>query len=93
LLETLQQRGIKVLRAEPIIPKENEPSGLGQMFARDPIMTVGDKFIVGRLQIEMRRKEVRGLQTVIETLKERGEQVAVLDSQGAYLESYILIVA
>jgi len=86
LLAIFQEREIKVHRAEPIIPKENEPVGLGQMFARDPIMTVGDKFIVGRLQIDMRRKEVRGLQTVIKTLRDRGENVAVLEAKGVYLE-------
>ncbi len=86
LKDILTAHGIKVHRPDPIVPRADEPAGLGQMFARDPIMTVGKKLVVGKLQIDMRHKEIRGLEHILSSLKDRGETVVRLDEPGAYLE-------
>lgn len=64
LQKVLLEHGVAVYHPVPIAPLAEEPPGLGQMFARDPIIAVGNTLIVGQLQIEMRRKERRGLDSL-----------------------------
>lgn len=86
LTQELVRRSTAVMHPNPVRPESDEPAGIGQMFARDPIMTVGSTLVVGALQIEMRRKELRGLEPILQSLADRGAKIARLTEPGAYLE-------
>ncbi|MBI3451316.1 MAG: hypothetical protein HY057_00460 [Rhodospirillales bacterium] len=62
------------------------------MFARDPIFVVGDTLVVGRLQMELRQKEIRGLHWIIAKAKRQGTKVAQLNDPAAFLEGGDVIV-
>lgn len=82
----LKKEKITVLHPKPVQPLPHEAAGLGQMFARDSILTVGETVILGQLQIEMRRKERRGFTKLVEDMILHGIRVERLDYKGAYLE-------
>ncbi len=86
LRTVLRDHGVTVHRPLPIAPLAGEPPGLGQMFARDPLMAVGNALIAGSLQIEMRRKERRGLDPLLGEWAEKGAHVASLPSEDIFLE-------
>jgi N-dimethylarginine dimethylaminohydrolase len=92
LRRILSQHGVTVHRPVPITPLAEEPPGLGQMFARDPIMAVGDTLIVGRLQIEMRRKEYRGFESLLSTLTGNSTRAASVTADDIFLEGGDVIV-
>lgn len=84
----LKSQGIEVLRLEEVFPSKDESAGLGQMFARDAVMCVDDQMIAGKLQIEMRQKELRGFDKILKKYARIGK-VASIDPTGdgqAYLE-------
>ncbi|MBY0564705.1 MAG: hypothetical protein K2P58_11005 [Hyphomonadaceae bacterium] len=90
--EVLSRCGVRVHRPEDVHPKRGEPPGLGQMFVRDPLMAVGSTLVEGQLQIEMRRKENRGLQQQISVLEDEGVAVSRLTDEGVFLEGGDVIV-
>lgn len=92
LRAVLLAHGVTVHRPVRVAPLAEEPPGLGQMFARDPIMAVGDALIVGQLQIEMRRKERRGLGPLLGELTRSGAHVVSIPSDNAFLEGGDVIV-
>lgn len=95
-LETLRnvllEHGVTVHRPVPITPLAEEPLGLGQMFVRDPMMAVGNTLIVGQLQIEMRRKERRGLDPLLSALAGDNARVVSVSSGDIFLEGGDVIV-
>lgn len=57
------------------------------MFARDPIMAVGTTLIVGRLQIDMRRKEHRGFEPLVRTVAGHSTRVvSAVTAEQTFLE-------
>ncbi|MDX1251755.1 MAG: arginine deiminase [Gammaproteobacteria bacterium] len=92
LRKVLLEHGVTVHRPVPITPLAEEPLGLGQMFARDPIMAVGNTLIVGQLQIDMRRKERRGLGSLLSALSDNSTRVASVSSDDIFLEGGDIIV-
>ncbi|MFZ5946328.1 MAG: dimethylarginine dimethylaminohydrolase family protein [Patescibacteria group bacterium] len=92
LRKVLLEHGVTVHRPIPITPLAEEPPGLGQMFARDPIMAVGNTLIVGQLQIEMRHKERRGLDSLLSDLASNSTRVVSISSDDIFLEGGDVIV-
>lgn len=92
LRKVLLEHGVTVHRPAPITPLAEEPPGLGQMFARDPIMAVGNILIVGQLQIEMRHKERRGLDSLLSNLASNSTHVVSIPSDDIILEGGDVIV-
>lgn len=92
LLKVLLERGVTAHRPTAVKPLPGEPAGLGQMFSRDPIMVVGERIIDGQLQIAMRRKERRGLDELLNRLKQNGAWVSPVPPEGAFLEGGDVIV-
>ncbi len=86
LQKVLIEHGVKVYRPAPITPLAKESLGLAQMFARDPIMAVGNTLIVGQLQIEMRHKERRGFDSLLAELTRNSERVVSIPSNDIFLE-------
>ncbi|MCQ2011360.1 arginine deiminase family protein [Sporolactobacillus sp. STSJ-5] len=84
--QVLKTQGIEVIHLDEVVPLENESSGLGQMYARDAVFCVGENMIAGNLQIEMRKKERRGFESIFSKYDD-GTHVQKLDPQGsAFLE-------
>ncbi|MCX8132320.1 MAG: arginine deiminase family protein [Clostridia bacterium] len=84
--EVLKSQGVKVLRLNEVTPQEDEPAGLGQMYARDAVFCVGNYMIAGNLQIEMRRKELRGYEKILKEY-DKGTCVQRIDPHNsAFLE-------
>lgn len=92
LERVLEQRGVVVGLPDVVRPLPGEAPGLGQMFARDPLMVVGSLVVEGRLRIEMRRKENRGLTARLRAFEEAGVAVARLHDADAYLEGGDVLV-
>lgn len=86
LAHYLELAGVEVKRPIPLTPLPVEPFGLSQMFARDPVMAIGDRLIIGQLQMETRRKETRGFIPFLNKLENRGVRVERLMRPHAYLE-------
>ena len=72
----LQAQRIHILRPAPITPLCSEEPGLSQVFARDPIIAIGNTVIIGRQKLVTLRKEIRGFEPILQSLKEYG--VAIL---------------
>lgn len=92
LRKVLITHGVTVHRPTPVTPLAEEPLGLGQMFVRDPIMAVGNILVVGQLQIEMRRKERRGLASLLSALSDNSTRVISVSSDDIFLEGGDVIV-
>ena len=92
LRKVLIEHGVSVHRPVPITPLAKEPPGLGQMFARDPIMAVGNTLIVGQLQIEMRRKERRGFHSLLGELACNSTRVVSMPSNDIFLEGGDVVI-
>lgn len=68
----LQENHVEVLKVDPIKPVQTDNPmelGMGQMYARDSAMAVGDIFIEGNLRFDMRKKERLGYQKILTELK------------------------
>lgn len=65
--DVLVSQGVQVIHLDEVHPTQEEPAGLGQMYARDAVFCVGKSMYSGRFQIDMRDKERRGFQTIFET--------------------------
>ena len=92
LRKVLIEHGVSVHRPVPITPLAKEPPGLGQMFARDPIMAVGNTLIVGQLQIEMRHKERRGFDSLLGELACNSTRVVSIPSNDISLEGGDVVI-
>jgi N-dimethylarginine dimethylaminohydrolase len=76
----------------PIEPLPGEPAGLGQMFPRDPIMAIGNIMIDGNMRMDLRHKERRGLDVLLEKLAHGGAQITPVPSKEMYLEGGDVII-
>lgn len=92
LLKILIDHGVKVHRPNDVVPLPDEPIGLGQMFSRDPIITVGNTILNSQLQIPMRRKENRGFDSLLQKLSSNGVQVEKHRELNTFLEGGDVIV-
>ena len=92
LLAVLKEHHVAIHRPEDVVPKPDESLGLGQMYARDPIISVGNITLNSQLQIPMRRKENRGFENLLKALSEQGVRVETLREEDAFLEGGDVIV-
>lgn len=92
LLSVLKEHNVIIHRPDDVVPLPNEPLGLGQMYARDPIISVGNTTLNSQLQIPMRRKENRGFKNLLTKLAENGVRVETLREEDVYLEGGDVIV-
>lgn len=92
LIDVLKEYNVVVHRPDDVIPQVGEPLGLGQMFARDPIISVGNITLNSRLQIPMRQKENRGFTALLDKLSSNGVRVETLIEENSYLEGGDVIV-
>jgi N-dimethylarginine dimethylaminohydrolase len=90
----LAQRGITVHRPAAIRPAPGEAPGLSQVFARDPIIAIGDTLVVGLQRVKALRKEIRGLQHVLQHATARGMRIIRLprDQEEMFLEGGDVLV-
>ncbi|ALS02502.1 arginine deiminase [Enterococcus silesiacus] len=88
----LLENDITVLKVAPITLGQSEPFGLGQMYARDSVMCVGDLLIEGHLQIEMRKKERLGYKKLIEEIKKKNNVATISQSDPVFLEGGDVLV-
>ncbi|WP_195604131.1 dimethylarginine dimethylaminohydrolase family protein [Clostridium tyrobutyricum] len=65
LKEVLISHGVEIINPKEVFCRTDETAGLGQMFSRDPVFCIGNHIIAGNLQIEMRRKELRGFSNIL----------------------------
>ncbi|GBF50390.1 arginine deiminase [Leptospira ryugenii] len=79
LEKVLKNHGVIVHRLEAIEPKQEEPRGLIQMFARDPAMMIGNHFLFGNLQIPMRKKERRGYHSLLTSFQSKVIKIDSID--------------
>jgi glycine amidinotransferase len=93
LSSTLIENDVKVLPLEAIKPLKEEFPGLIQMFARDPVFIIGNRVIVGNLQMQMRKKEHRGYGAIIKQLEDNGYEIFKMPpNPGLFLEGGDVIV-
>jgi len=93
LNKVLVANGVFVHRLDPIEPLIHEPEGLIQMFPRDLAMTVGSHFIIGNLQMPMRKKEYRGFEKLLPVILQNRLQISSIDPlSGNFLEGGDVIV-
>ncbi|AXQ78608.1 arginine deiminase [Streptococcus chenjunshii] len=91
----LKANHVEVLKVDPIdYPSSLPPQemGMGQMYARDSAMSVGNVFIEGNLQIEMRKKERLGYQTIITEISASNKVASIPQEDAVYLEGGDVIV-
>ncbi len=92
-LSVLNNHGVVVHRLEPILPLQDEPEGLSQMFARDPGMTVGDQFFFGSARTAARNKEKRGYTNLLAKIGQAGLKISKIeDEAGVFLEGGDVII-
>ncbi|MBD3393279.1 MAG: hypothetical protein GF418_14235 [Chitinivibrionales bacterium] len=93
LEHTLLEHGVKLSRPQRVTPLPGEPAGLSQMFARDPVIVVGDTVIAGRQRLPALRKEIRGFQQALDRLGADGRRVIRVPDRGdIYLEGGDVLV-
>lgn len=92
LHEVLIGHGVTVHRPAAVTPLPGEPLGLGQMFARDPVFAVGDILVDGKLKMDMRHKERRGLVPLLSAFARSGAHVVSVPSGDVFLEGGDVIV-
>lgn len=92
LLKVLEEYSVVVHRPDNVIPQADEPQGLGQMYARDPIISVGNVTLNSRLQIPMRQKENRGFAALLDSMSANGVRVESLTDENSFLEGGDVIV-
>lgn len=93
LEQALTRHGVRVRRPDEVKIRPNEPLGLGQMYARDSVLCVGQTMISGNLQIKMRQKELRGFSPILRSYRQRGARVSEIPaSSEIYLEGGDVLV-
>lgn len=88
----LEANGVQVYTVDSVTPTFNDPYGMGQMYARDSTMCVGEHLIEGNVQIEMRKIERRGYQTIIKKIAENNQVHTLDQKEEIYLEGGDVIV-
>ncbi|MFT8319890.1 MAG: arginine deiminase family protein [Bacillus sp. (in: firmicutes)] len=92
LKKLLEDHGVEVLTVDPIIPKTEDAPGIGQMFARDSVISLGNQLIEGNLQIEMRKKELLGYQKIIDMVSNNNDILSVPTKEDIFLEGGDVII-
>lgn len=64
----LETHGVKVHHVDSVTPTKLDPYGMGQMYARDSAMSVGEHFIEGNVQIEMQKLNDVGIKELLQLL-------------------------
>lgn len=91
----LLKNQVDVLKIDAITPpKTDNPAelGMGQMYARDSAISVGDLFIEGNLQIDMRKKERLGYQRIVDEIKKDNKVTTMSQDEPIYLEGGDVLV-
>lgn len=91
----LINHGIKVHRPIPVKPLiDDEEKGLSQVFARDPIIIIGDTVIVGKQKLKALRKEIRGFKSILSSLLENKTRIIKIpdEYEDIFLEGGDVIV-
>lgn len=88
----LKEHNVEVLNVDPIIPDKSETFGLGQMYARDSVICIGERLLEGNLQIEMRKKELRGYQRLINEIGANVRIETIMQTDAVYLEGGDVLV-
>lgn len=99
LVQVLEERGITVHRVRPMKPEEDQyldfvQRGRVLIYARDPIMVIGDKVIEASLRYPFQRKERYSMRPILEQALEGREAHIVsvppasphVDETGPFLE-------
>lgn len=92
LIKVLEEHKVVVHRPSDVIPLPDEPLGLGQMYVRDPVISVGNHSLNSRLQTPMRWKENRGFNKLLAKLAANGINVLTPPDENTYLEGGDVIV-
>jgi glycine amidinotransferase len=94
LRSVLVAHGVEVVRPRPVSVCAGESAGISQVFARDPIMVIGDTVVRAWQRAEVLRKERRGFDELLGELCREGTTVIEGPSaeQGAYLEGGDVLV-
>ncbi len=88
----LETHGVKVHHVDSVTPTNLDPYGMGQMYARDSAMSVGEHFIEGNVQIEMRKIERRGYQRIVAAINDKNQVHTLNQKDKIYLEGGDVIV-
>ncbi|MGO3317274.1 MAG: dimethylarginine dimethylaminohydrolase family protein [Leuconostoc mesenteroides] len=88
----LETHGVKVHHVDSVTPTKLDPYGMGQMYARDSAMSVGEHFIEGNVQIEMRKIERRGYQRIVAAINDKNQVHTLNQKDKIYLEGGDVIV-
>lgn len=83
--DVLKKQNINIHRLEPIVPMEDEHPGLLQMYARDPVFTIGNKVIIGNMSLKMRKKEYRGYKHILEKLESSSFEIIKMPTEDQLL--------
>lgn len=88
LVKVLKEYNVVIHRPDEVTPIKSEPLGLGQMYARDPVLCVDTLFVDAHLQLPMRWKESRGFSGIISKLRTNNVAVCEIpkDTGNVYLE-------
>ncbi|WP_273712712.1 dimethylarginine dimethylaminohydrolase family protein [Leuconostoc mesenteroides] len=88
----LETHGVKVHHVDSVTPTKLDPYGMGQMYVRDSAMSVGEHFIEGNVQIEMRKIERRGYQRIVAAINDKNQVHTLNQKDKIYLEGGDVIV-
>mgnify|MGYP003361894564 FL=1 len=88
----METHGVKVHHVDSVTPTKLDPYGMGQMYARDSAMSVGEHFIEGNVQIEMRKIERRGYQRIVAAINDKNQVHTLNQKDKIYLEGGDVIV-
>ncbi len=89
----LRKYDIEIVYPEPILPQKGEELGLTQVFARDPIIVIGNTIIRSKQRIKTLRKERRGYDAFLEKMSDLGVRVLrVPEDSDIYLEGGDVVV-
>ncbi|MFC0233613.1 dimethylarginine dimethylaminohydrolase family protein [Vagococcus entomophilus] len=88
----LEKNNVEVLTVDPVVPSKKEEPGMAQMYARDSVMCVGNLLIEGNLKLEMRKKEMRGYQSIVQSIKNQSSIHQLHPSETAFLEGGDVLV-
>lgn len=89
----LTNHSITVRHPSSVVPLPDEEPGLTQVFARDPVIAVGNRLICGRQKLNVLRKEIRGFQPIFEQLEKENVKVdKTPETKNIFLEGGDILV-
>lgn len=88
----LEENGVEVLTVDTVTPSKEEEPGMAQMYARDSVMCVGNLLIEGNLKLEMRKKEMRGYQSIVQAIKKHSSVHQLHPLETTFLEGGDVLV-